>query len=180
MRLAFPRPALKVPRLSWPKRPASPQAASGSGLLRRMIKSLFSLCSEKLPARLVLVALAFGGLFVVLAGRIVHLQVRSDEPTTASRIASQSISTARPQIVDRHGIVMATDIKTVSIFADPRKISDKDEAAELLNAVFPELNGNELRSRPSSARKSTGSAFPASASCRRTSGSIPQAMSAPT
>jgi cell division protein FtsI (penicillin-binding protein 3) len=111
------------------------------------MKSLFSLGSEKLPARLVLVALAFGGLFAVLAGRIVHLQVKSDEPATASRIAGQSISTARPQIVDRHGVVMATDIKTVSIFADPRKISDKDEAAELLNAVFPELNGNELRDK---------------------------------
>lgn len=147
MRLAFPRPGLKVPRLSWPKRPAVSQDAPGPGALRRMTKSLFSLGSEKLPARLVLVALAFGGLFAVLAGRIVHLQVKSDEPATASRIAGQSISTARPQIVDRHGVVMATDVKTVSIFADPRKISDKDEAAELLNAVFPELNGNELREK---------------------------------
>ncbi|MGL5447965.1 MAG: penicillin-binding transpeptidase domain-containing protein, partial [Rhabdaerophilum sp.] len=147
MRLAFSLPALKVPRLSWPKRPPAPQSAPGPGLVRRMLKSLFSLRSEKLPARLLLVALAFGGLFLVLAGRIVQLQIRSDEPATASRIAGQSISTARPQIVDRHGVVMATDIKTVSVFADPRKISDKDEAAELLNAVFPDLNGNELREK---------------------------------
>lgn len=146
-RLAISRTGLKVPRFNWSKRSAAPQAVSGPGFVRRMMTSLFSLCSEKLPARLVLVALAFGGLFAVLAGRIVHLQVRSDEPATASRIAGQSISTARPQIVDRHGIVMATDVKTVSIFADPRKISDKDEAAELLNAVFPELNGNELREK---------------------------------
>ncbi|MCA3649824.1 MAG: penicillin-binding protein 2 [Methylobacterium sp.] len=111
------------------------------------IRSLFTLRGEKLPARLILAALAFGGLYIALAARIVHLQVRTDEPATASRIAGSSIMTARPQIVDRNGFVMATDVKTVSVYADPRKVIDKDEAAELLNAVFPELDGNELRDR---------------------------------
>ncbi|MCA3631853.1 MAG: penicillin-binding protein 2 [Methylobacterium sp.] len=112
-----------------------------------LIRSLFTLRGEKLPARLILAALAFGGLYIALAARIVHLQVRTDEPATASRMAGSSIMTARPQIVDRNGFVMATDVKTVSVYADPRKVIDKDEAAELLNAVFPELDGNELRDK---------------------------------
>ncbi|MCA3599696.1 MAG: penicillin-binding protein 2 [Methylobacterium sp.] len=112
-----------------------------------LIRSLFTLRGEKLPARLILAALAFGGLYLALAARIVHLQVKTDEPATASRMAGSSIMTARPQIVDRNGFVMATDVKTVSVYADPRKVIDKDEAAELLNAVFPELDGNELRDK---------------------------------
>lgn len=158
MRLAFPRPGLKVPALKLPRgliarlrlprfrhreAMADAPAAPRLGLLR----SLFTLRGEKLPARLILAALAFAGLYGVLAARIVHLQVKTDEPATASRIAGSSIMTARPQIVDRHGVVMATDVKTVSVYADPRKVIDKDEAAELINAVFPELDGNELREK---------------------------------
>lgn len=154
MRLIFPLPKLKLPRLALP-RPRLPRfrgrmamADYGPEVPRLgSIRSLFTLRGEKLPARLILAALAFGGLYIALAARIVHLQVRTDEPATASRIAGSSIMTARPQIVDRNGFVMATDVKTVSVYADPRKVIDKDEAAELLNAVFPELDGNELRDR---------------------------------
>lgn len=154
MRLAFPLPKLKLPRLALPRlrlprfRGRMAMADSGQeGPRIGLIRSLFSLRGEKLPARLILAALAFGGLYIALAARIVHLQVKTDEPATASRMAGSSIMTARPQIVDRNGFVMATDVKTVSVYADPRKVIDKDEAAELLNAVFPELDGNELRDK---------------------------------
>ena len=163
MRLAFPSIPLKRPRwlalprlalplhrmVRVPARPLLPEPEAGPrpGFLRRLARIFFSLRGEKLPARLILVSLVFGGMFAGLGGRIIHLQLKQDEPATAGRIAGQSISTARPQIVDRHGTVMATDIKTVSIFVDPRKVYDKDEAAELINAVFPELDGNELREK---------------------------------
>ncbi|MCZ8269288.1 MAG: penicillin-binding protein 2 [Beijerinckiaceae bacterium] len=154
MRLIFPLPKLKLPRLalSLPRLPRfrGRMAMADSGPERPrlgLIRSLFTLRGEKLPARLILAALAFGGLYIALGARIVHLQVKTDEPATASRMAGSSIMTARPQIVDRNGFVMATDVKTVSVYADPRKVIDKDEAAELLNAVFPELDGNELRDK---------------------------------
>jgi cell division protein FtsI (penicillin-binding protein 3) len=38
-------------------------------------------------------------------------------------------------------------VKTVSVFAEPRNIIDKDEAVELLTAVLPELNARELREK---------------------------------
>jgi cell division protein FtsI (penicillin-binding protein 3) len=43
--------------------------------------------------------------------------------------------------------VLATDVKTVSVFAEPRNIIDKDEAVELLTAVLPDLNARELREK---------------------------------
>ena len=126
---------------------AHTEAVSVLTRLRALMRGLFTLRSEKLDARLILLALMFGGLFLWLSGRIIQLQVKSEEPATIQRITQSAISVARPTITDRHGIPMAKDVKTVSIFVDPRKVPDKDEAAELINAVFPELDGNELRDR---------------------------------
>jgi len=58
----------------------------------------------------------------------------------------------RPDIVDRNGAVLATDISIPSLFADPGKILDADEAIELLTGVMPELNARELRQKLSQKR----------------------------
>ena len=57
------------------------------------------------------------------------------------------MSSARPDILDRNGEIMATDIKTMSVFAEPRRIIDKDEAVELLTAVLPDVDAKDLRDR---------------------------------
>ena len=69
----------------------------------------------------------------------------------ARRTASQdAIATARPDIVDRNGEVLATDVKAPSLFGEPRRIIDKDEAIELLTATLPDLDTGEVRDRLSS------------------------------
>lgn len=144
MRFPLPLPRVSMPRFaSW--RPSALRVALPNPL--GILRALFTVRSEKLPARMILVALAFGGMFATLIGRLVLLNVRSEEPSTIGRLTQGSISTARPTIVDRAGITLATDVKTTSIFADPRKVIDKDEAAELINAVFPDLDGRELREK---------------------------------
>ena len=66
----------------------------------------------------------------------------------ARRTASQdAIATARPDIVDRNGEILATDVKAPSLFAEPRRIIDKDEAIELLTATLPDLDTGEVRDR---------------------------------
>ncbi|WP_375646156.1 MULTISPECIES: peptidoglycan D,D-transpeptidase FtsI family protein [unclassified Bartonella] len=54
---------------------------------------------------------------------------------------------ARPDIVDRNGRLLATDIKTYSLFAEPRRIIDVDETIELLSTVLPDLNWQETYKR---------------------------------
>ena len=63
-----------------------------------------------------------------------------------------AIATARPDILDRNGAILATDVKAPSLFAEPRKLIDVDEAGELLTAVLPDLDANEVRDRLSSKR----------------------------
>ncbi|WP_142416533.1 peptidoglycan D,D-transpeptidase FtsI family protein [Bartonella massiliensis] len=55
--------------------------------------------------------------------------------------------TARPDIVDRNGRLLATDIKTYSLFAEPRRIIDVDETIELLSTVLSDLNWQETYNR---------------------------------
>ena len=54
---------------------------------------------------------------------------------------------ARPDLLDRNGDILATDIKTMSVFAEPNRIIDKDEAVELITAVLPDVDARELRER---------------------------------
>ncbi|MBZ8131648.1 penicillin-binding protein 2 [Afifella sp. IM 167] len=87
----------------------------------------------------------FGLLYATLAVRLVQLGVAGDADDTAVAAASSEIASARPDIVDAHGEILATDIKTFSLFAEPRRIVDADEAAEQLSMVFPEFDRDRLR-----------------------------------
>jgi cell division protein FtsI (penicillin-binding protein 3) len=77
----------------------------------------------------------------------VVLGLHSGAPQIARHGASDVIAAARPDILDRNGEVLATDIKVMSVFAEPRRIIDKDEAVELLTAVLPGINAEELREK---------------------------------
>ncbi len=52
---------------------------------------------------------------------------------------SDNLLASRPDILDRNGQVLATDIRTVSLYAEPSKIIDPDEALEELTSVLPDL-----------------------------------------
>jgi cell division protein FtsI (penicillin-binding protein 3) len=67
-------------------------------------------------------------------------------------VSSDAIATARPDILDRNGTVLATDVRVPSLYAEPRRLIDVDEAVELLTADVPDLDANELRDRLSSKR----------------------------
>src|ERR1700689_342819 len=73
--------------------------------------------------------------------RIVHRVVSGD-----------AIATARPDILDRNGEVLATDVRVPSLYGEARRLIDVDEAVELLTADLPDLDATELRERLSSKR----------------------------
>jgi cell division protein FtsI (penicillin-binding protein 3) len=96
-------------------------------------------------ARVIFEMLGFAVLYAVLAARLVVLgttgPAAEDDGVTLIRAASK----ARPDIVDRNGETLATDIRTASLFAEPRYVIDPDEATELLGSVLPDLNRDRLR-----------------------------------
>jgi cell division protein FtsI (penicillin-binding protein 3) len=110
-------------------------------------RELFRLRHDKSTSRVGLASLCFVGLFGLIGGRLVHLALTSENTSEVRRAASSEISAARPDIVDRNGEILATDVKMVSVFAEPRNIVDKDEAVELLTAVLPDLDATDLRNK---------------------------------
>jgi cell division protein FtsI (penicillin-binding protein 3) len=106
----------------------------------------------KAKARLGLAVVAFVGIFSVIAVRLVMFATVGESHNGRRSISQDAVATARPDILDRNGEIIATDIKTPSLFAEPRKIIDVDEAVELLTAVLPDLDASEVRERLSSKR----------------------------
>jgi cell division protein FtsI (penicillin-binding protein 3) len=128
--------------------PQSPDAApTWSRRAAGFLRNVFRMSSEKSSARVGLVMLGFGALFLTISGRLVTLGINPADPVGLRKASSSGTIAARPNILDRNGQIMATDIRSVSVFAEPRNIIDKDEAVELLTAVLPDLNAKELRDK---------------------------------
>ncbi|MCC5979657.1 MAG: penicillin-binding protein 2 [Salinarimonas sp.] len=133
----------------------SPDEAPSRGLIGGLVaglRELFRLRGDKGRARIGLAAFAFTILFAALAGRLVQLGIDTGGEETMRRASVSSLGTARPDIVDRNGEILATDVMSYSVFAEPRNIIDPDEATELLTAVFTDLDARRLRDRLSTDR----------------------------
>jgi cell division protein FtsI (penicillin-binding protein 3) len=95
----------------------------------------------------------FAVVFLAVGGRLVQYGL-DEVATTASLRSDQSAMASRPDIVDRNGLMLATDLNMVSLYAEPRRIIDPDEAVEKLATVIPSLDWGETHKRLRS-----GSAF---------------------
>ena len=116
----------------------------------------------------------------VIAGRLVMFAAVPDSHMARRVGRGDAVATARPDILDRNGEILATDVRAPSLFAEPHRIIDVDEAVELLTAVLPDLDATEVRERlalqaplrlaqardhaQAAGARSIGSACPASAS----------------
>ncbi|TRL37505.1 peptidoglycan D,D-transpeptidase FtsI family protein [Rhizobium straminoryzae] len=73
-----------------------------------------------------------------------------DPESTASIMPADRLMASRPDLLDRNGEVLATDIRTVSLFAEPHKIVDPDEVIEKLRTVLPDLDTRQMYNKLSS------------------------------
>ena len=87
--------------------------------------------------RVLLTMALFLSVYGAIGGRLVYLGLQDPE---ASSGPVSRVTASRPDIIDRNGEVLATDIKTASLFAEPKNIIDPDEALELLSTVLPDLD----------------------------------------
>jgi cell division protein FtsI (penicillin-binding protein 3) len=121
-------------------------------LLYRLLYGRAADRGAKAKARVALAIAAFAAVYAVIATRLVMHAVAPDVHVARRSTAQDAVATARPDILDRNGEILATDVKAPSLFAEPRKLIDVDEAVELLTAVLPDLDAGELRERLASKR----------------------------
>ena len=138
----FDGPSSPAPPFPAPPFPARSARRFG---VRAFVSAMFETRLDKSARRSRLVALVFTLLFAVILGRLLMFGLKPEPPQTVKSAASDQVAAARPDILDRNGEILATDIKVTSIFAEPRRLIDKDEAVELLTAALPDVNAADLR-----------------------------------
>jgi cell division protein FtsI (penicillin-binding protein 3) len=94
-----------------------------------------------------MIALAVALAFAAVAAQVLRLALLSGSTGPRANLAEPLVRAfARPDIVDRKGRLLASDLATHSLFADPAQIIDVDETSELIASVLTDLDRAELRS----------------------------------
>jgi cell division protein FtsI (penicillin-binding protein 3) len=92
--------------------------------------------------RLLIAGAAFGAAFLLVAARLVELTVLHEtrDAWFATARPATVHAPGRAEIVDRNGVVLATNLKAESLFANPQNVIDAESAARKLRTVLPELD----------------------------------------
>lgn len=87
------------------------------------------------------------GLFFVAAFGSIGIrmgQIASDEPREPVAPATESIIAQRADIVDRNGRILATNLQTYSLYAQPQMMVAPARAAAELARIFPDLDAERI------------------------------------
>jgi cell division protein FtsI (penicillin-binding protein 3) len=94
--------------------------------------------------RVIMTMTVFFGIYAAIGGRLVYFGFMDTEEGGAPQ---SRVTAARPDILDRNGQLLATDIKTFSLFAEPRRIVNPDEVIEKLSTVLPDIQVEQTYNR---------------------------------
>src|SRR5271170_4238573 len=140
-------PEPRQPSVNAASPPPPPSRPSLLLRLKAFLGALVSTRLDKSGGRIRQLALILFVAYAGIGGKLIKFGLSSEPPQTLKVAVDQAVSGARPDLLDRNGQILATDVKTMSVFAEPRRIIDKDEAVELITAVLPEVDAKELRER---------------------------------
>ena len=128
-----------------------PQAIEAENLRRRNDATRDSL-RLRAEGRLFVLVLCFLAAFLTIGVRMGTLAATDpEEPRVAS--AGEAIVATRADITDRNGRLLATNLDTHSLYAQPPLMVDPARAARELARVFPELDAAVLERRFTDGRK---------------------------
>lgn len=103
---------------------------------------------ELARSRLLVAAALFSLGFFLLAVRLIDLGlVERVVETPVKRDAGNMIVAGRADIVDRNGVLLATSLRTASLYADPKLVFDPEDAADKLMVALPDMNRAEVLAR---------------------------------
>lgn len=100
---------------------------------------------RRLKLRSLVAACVVTAAFSSVGVQVTRLGLAGGAEVSLSRTEPVATSFARPDIVDRNGRLLATDVEAPSLYADPSLVIDRDEVAEKLATVLPGFNEAELR-----------------------------------
>ncbi|WP_425052323.1 peptidoglycan D,D-transpeptidase FtsI family protein [Psychromarinibacter sp. S121] len=98
---------------------------------------------QRAEGRLLVLGLFFFCAFSVVGARMGLMAASVPEEPRASASTSEIVN-QRADIVDRNGRILATNLQTHSLYAQPPMMVDKARAASELARIFPDLDAEEL------------------------------------
>ena len=106
--------------------------------------------------RLLAAGVVFAMAFLVVGWRLVDIAVFSagSESRMAAVAPAATLQSGRADIVDRNGVVLATSLRTASLYANAKQVRDPQAAAARLVEVLPDLSRTEI-----AAKLATGRSF---------------------
>ncbi|MDC0349344.1 penicillin-binding protein 2 [Alphaproteobacteria bacterium] len=98
--------------------------------------------------RFTIIALLLFLCFCFIGARLFWIMALSQTKTHTSTPLASPLK--RGDILDRNGIILATNLITFSLFANPKNISDPRLIAKKLSSIFPELSEKKIYQKLSS------------------------------
>ncbi|MEP0519822.1 MAG: penicillin-binding protein 2 [Hyphomicrobiales bacterium] len=128
------------------------RASIAAGFRRHFaLKGSLAAQGDQTRLRLFMAVALFGVVYTIIGLRLMGIAMFG-ELDAGNPYGSSGVFAARPDLLDRNGEVLATDVKTFSMFAEPRRVIDADEVVDGLAKVFPELDSDRIRKRMDSKR----------------------------
>ncbi|GAB4388306.1 peptidoglycan D,D-transpeptidase FtsI family protein [Albidovulum sp.] len=122
---------------------ANPDAIERENIRQRH-EAMRDRARQRAEGRLVLLGLAFIAAFATVGMRMAVLAATEPEEPEAA-VPGAAIVAQRADIVDRKGRILATNLLTHSLYAQPQQMVDPAGAAEKLAAIFPDLDAERLK-----------------------------------
>ncbi|TCT43146.1 peptidoglycan D,D-transpeptidase FtsI family protein [Martelella mediterranea] len=131
---------IKMPSLFLRKKSDKPACAKQS---EQVDSTVFQGTAKKrvglARSRVTVLTAAFVAVYAIIGGRLIHYSLAKEDGTVARAAVPYTLA-RRPDIVDRNGAVMATDVRMMSLYANPSMITSPDDVLEALKPIFPELD----------------------------------------
>jgi Cell division protein FtsI/penicillin-binding protein 2 len=106
-------------------------------------------------ARLTVTALAFLAVYALITVRMIDVAVMDSSPAKPRALPTartEALEMARADITDRNGVILATSLPTMSLYANGTEILDPREAAAKLVTVLPDLDRADVQAKLSAER----------------------------
>ncbi|MFA7429639.1 MAG: penicillin-binding protein 2 [Rhodospirillaceae bacterium] len=146
-------PFRRQPQFVYPGEELRPARPSGRVMPDQVLDGAARRALETGRTRMIVTAGLFALAFASISVRLIDVMVlKADPREVARRPAATAPHTERADIIDRNGVVLATNLPAKNLYADARRVLDPVDAANRLVAVLPDLKKAEIIERLSSGR----------------------------
>ncbi|MEJ5217429.1 penicillin-binding protein 2 [Cognatishimia sp. D5M38] len=111
--------------------------------IRQRHEEMRGAARQRAEGRLLVLGVMFLAAFSIIGIRMGTLS-QSEVVEPRSSTGGARIMAQRADIVDRNGRILATNIETHSLYAQPQQMIDKERVAQELERIFPDMNEQRL------------------------------------